>query len=168
MIKLTQALLFAYLFYVNTAVWAQGTVTLKGAVLESACAISPDNVYQTVELGIIPLKILERNGISQAYPFKIKLINCLLSDDIGGEQKSMELTFVGLGGGYSDALSDSGISLIVRDVNGHQITPGIPVSDIKVNRGGVILKYSLFLVANGKQVIAGNYYATINILVSYR
>lgn len=168
MMKLTQVLLFASLFYVNTAVWAQGTVKLMGAILESACAISPDNVYQTVELGTIPLKTLERNGISQAYPFKIKLINCLFSDDVDGGQKSMEVTFGGFGYGYSDALADSGFTLMVRDGNGHQITPGIPVSDIPIHKGEMILKYSIFLVANGKQVISGNYYATINILVSYR
>ena len=168
MIKLTQALLFASLLYVNTAAWAQGTVKLKGAILESACAISPDNVYQTIELGTIPLKMLERDGISQAYPFKIKLINCLFSDDVSHGGKSIEVTFIGFGNKSSEALSDSGVSLMVRDGNGHMITPGIPVSDIKIHKGEMMLKYSVYLVANGKQVISGKYHATINILVSYR
>lgn len=168
MIKLTQALLLLVLVYVNTAVRAQGTVKLQGAILESACAISPDNAFQTVELGTIPLKNLERNGISQAYPFKIRLINCVLSDDSGDGNKSIEVTFSGFNEGNTDPLRNRGLRLMVKDEQGHQITPGVPLTDIPIYAGEMILKYNIFLVANKKQAIAGSYYTTINMVVSYR
>ena len=168
MCKVIQTLLFMALFYFNTAVWAQGTVKLKGAILESACAISPDNVFQTVELGTIPLKTLERNGISQAYPFKIKLINCVLSDDSSDGNKSIEVTFSPGSHGYVEPLQDRGVALMVQDEKGHQITPGVPLPDIPIDSGEILLKYNIFLVANGKQVTSGNYYTTMNIVVSYR
>ncbi|WP_260513342.1 fimbrial protein [Serratia fonticola] len=168
MIKLTQALLLLVLVYVNTAVRAQGTVKLQGAILESACAISPDNAFQTVELGTIPLKTLERNGISQAYPFKIRLINCALSDDSGDGNKSIEVTFSGFNEGHTGPLRNSGLRLLVKDEQGHQVTPGIPLTDIPIYAGEMILKYNIFLVASNKRVIAGSYYTTINMVVSYR
>jgi type 1 fimbria pilin len=168
MYKVIQTLLLMALFYFNTAVWAQGTVKLTGAILESACAISPDNVFQTVELGTIPLKTLERNGISQAYPFKIRLINCVFSDDSGDGNKSIEVTFSLASNEHVESLQDRGFALMVQDEKGHQITSGVPLSDIPIDSGEILLKYNIFLVANGKQVTSGSYYTTMNIVVTYR
>lgn len=168
MCKVIQTLLFMTLFYFNTTVWAQGTVKLKGAIFESACAISPDNAFQTVELGTIPLKVLERNGISQAYPFKIRLINCVFFDDGGDGNKSIEVTFSPGSHGYVEPLQDRGFALIVQDEQGHKITPGVPLPDIPIDSGEMLLKYNLFLVANGKKMTSGSYYTTMNIVVSYR
>ncbi|HHQ6553015.1 TPA: fimbrial protein [Serratia fonticola] len=168
MCKLIQTLLFMVLFYFNTVVWAQGTVKLQGAILESACAISPDNVFQTVELGTIPLKTLQRNGISQAYPFKIRLINCVFSDDSGDGNKSIEVTFSPGSHGAIEPLQNRGFALVVQDEKGHKITPGVPLPDIPIDSGEISLKYNIFLVANGKQVTSGSYYSTMNIVVSYR
>jgi type 1 fimbria pilin len=168
MCKVIQTLLLMALFYFNTAVCAQGTVKLKGAILESACAISPENVFQTVELGTIPLKMLERNGISQAYPFKIRLVNCVFPDDSGDGNKSIEVTFSPGGQGNVEPLQNRGFALVVQDEKGHKITPGVPLSTVPIYSGEVLLKYNVYLVANGKQVTSGSYYTTINLVVSYR
>ncbi|HIE0647017.1 TPA: fimbrial protein [Serratia marcescens] len=153
-------------FYFNSLAWAAGTVSIRGAVLESACAIAPDNVFQTVDLGTVPLKNIERNGASKPHPFELRLINCVLTDSKGKEYKSMEVTFTGFGQ-EGDEMDRNGIRLMVLDEYGQVITPGVPLSELPIHAGNMILRYSVFFAGNGKRVRAGNYQATMNILFQY-
>lgn len=166
MMKLTQAILFSF-FYFSQVVWANGTLKVKGEILESACAIAPDNAFQTVDLGVIPVKNIERNGISKPYPFRFRLINCVLTDSRGNENKSIEVTFTELDRA-NEAMKGSGVSIMVKDEYGHWIKSGIPLVDIPIQAGTSVLNYTLYLVGNGRELRAGNYLATMNILINYR
>lgn len=166
MMKLTQAILLS-LFYFSQAAWANGTLKVKGEILESACAIAPDNAFQTIDLGVISVKNIERDGISKPYPFRFRLINCVLTDSHGNENKSIEVTFTELERA-NEAMKDSGISIVMKDEYGHRIKSGIPLVDIPIQAGTSVLNYTLYLVGNGRELRAGNYLATMNILINYR
>ncbi|QXO41479.1 type 1 fimbrial protein [Morganella morganii] len=76
--------------------WAANTLEINGVILESACAISPDNAYQVIDMNIITIKEIERNGRSKNHPLNIKLINCRLKNYKGEKNKLIEMTFFGL------------------------------------------------------------------------
>ncbi|WP_337039484.1 fimbrial protein [Serratia marcescens] len=165
MIKLTQAMLLATLCF-NSLAWATGTLSIRGAVLESACAIEPDNAFQTIDLGSVPIKNIERNGASAAHPFTLRLVNCALTDSKGKQYKSIEVTFTGFDAPGNE-MDKNGIRLRVIDENGRRIFPGVPVTDIPIHVGNMTLHYSVFWVGNGKRIRPGNYQTTMNILFQY-
>ncbi|MBC3216009.1 type 1 fimbrial protein, partial [Serratia fonticola] len=56
-----------------------GTIAMEGAIVETACAIDVGSQDQTVDMGVVPLGQIVRDGRGNTRPFTIQLVDCQLS-----------------------------------------------------------------------------------------
>jgi len=52
---------------------------MQGAVIETACAIDTDSRDQTIDISVMPLTKIIRDGQGLTLPFTIRLVNCVLN-----------------------------------------------------------------------------------------
>ncbi|WP_193752944.1 fimbrial protein, partial [Aureimonas ureilytica] len=72
-----------------------GRVHVNGQIQESACSIHTDDVWQEVTFPPFSSASLESSGLALQLPFSLRLVNCDLKRDSGGEWKSVSVTFDG-------------------------------------------------------------------------
>lgn len=118
------------------AVQGWGKVNMQGAIIDTACAIAVESRDQTIDMDVVPLADIIRDGQGQVKSFAIELVNCTLeranSPGVNGKSadwKQFQVTFDGdaegaLFGVRGDA---SGVALQISDVSGNIATPGTPL-----------------------------------------
>lgn len=150
---------------------ASGRINMTGSIIESACAIDTSSRDQTVEMGLMPIHQIARNGQSINQPFSIRLVNCILTKDTKKrvEFQHFKITFDGKSEGDSFGLNGDaqGISLQISDKKGNVATPGSPLSMGDILPGDMSLNYSLRLVSNHQLLRAGDYFSTIKFKMDY-
>ncbi|HGN1934980.1 TPA: fimbrial protein [Providencia rettgeri] len=97
MIKRLTLVLFA-IFSTNVMANKQGhgSVTLNGQIIESACSILTDDIYQDIDFGAISINYLSGKSLSPIKDFSIHLVNCDLNKESGEKWIDANITFSGL------------------------------------------------------------------------
>lgn len=157
----------AILILMNSSSWADNSISIRGVILESTCAIAPDNAYQTLDLGYIPIKEIERSGRSQNHTLDIRLINCRLKNHKGQENKFIDVTFWGLEGAQQ-LLQKKGVELVLEDKSGHRVISGITQHGIPFNEGDTTLSYNVFMIKKNKKIIAGDFNINLTMMLNYQ
>ncbi|WP_375056770.1 fimbrial protein [Zobellella sp. DQSA1] len=149
----------------------QGRVDVRGAVIETACAIDTESRDQAIEMATLPVGQLIRDGRGLDRPFSIKLIGCSLSrpSETLPPWRSFQVTFDGRAdNGLFGVEGDvEGVALQISDSLGNIARPGAPLPEGEVVPGAMRLNYSMALVGNGSSLRAGSYHSSIRFKVDY-
>lgn len=151
-----------------------GRVAIGGTILESACTIATDDVWQEIDFGSHPLKNFasqQREEVTRS--FKLDLIHCILERDSGGEWKSVEVTFDG-----PRALNDptlfsmtgtgKGVAMRITDKEGHKAIAGESLPPQPLTKDATRLDYQLHLVGTGEHLSAGELSTFLRFMVAYQ
>ncbi|MBD8162655.1 type 1 fimbrial protein [Erwinia persicina] len=148
-----------------------GRVGMFGAIIETACAIDTLSRDQTIDMGLLPVSQIARNGQSVNHPFSIQLVNCILSknDKNLPQWQHFQITFDGHRDdqAFSIAGDAQGIALQIADSSGNIATPGKPLPLAELTTNNMLLNYSLRLVSNNRLLRAGEYYSTVKFKMDY-
>lgn len=148
-----------------------GRVNMQGAVIETACAIDTDSRDQTIDMSVLPLGQIIRDGQGVARPFSIHLVNCVLDrvDENLPKWRRFQVTFDGRidNGLFGIDGQARGVALQLADRNGNIVAPGNPTAFIDITEGNRELNYSLRLVSNRQILRSGEYTSTIRFKMDY-
>ncbi|SNY79823.1 Pilin (type 1 fimbria component protein) [Enterobacter sp. CC120223-11] len=149
----------------------QGRVSMQGAIIDTACAISVDSREQVIDMGRVPIADIIRDGQGIRRDFSIKLVNCVLERPYSNKPdwKQFQVTFDGdaegdLFGVRGDA---SGVALRILDKVGNVAMPGKALPLENIIPGDLQLDYTLRLVANNHALRSGDYFSTIRFKLDY-
>ncbi|MEX2944257.1 fimbrial protein [Serratia fonticola] len=160
--------LFPFLIYsAHAANW--GRVNMQGAIIDTACAISVASREQTIDMGIVPLGEVARDGQGRSKPFSIDLVNCVTERPGKADWKQFQVTFDGDAEGslFGVRGEASGVALKILDSEGHIATPGKALPLITLTPGSKQLNYTLRLVANRHALKSGNYFSVVRFKLDY-
>ncbi|CAI0837296.1 PAP fimbrial minor pilin protein precursor [Serratia quinivorans] len=146
-----------------------GVVNMQGSIIDTACAIAVDSREQSIDMGIIPVADIIRDGQGRSKPFSIDLINCVLERPGKEAWKNFQVTFDGdtegaLFGVHGGA---SGVGLQISDGLGNIAFPGKALPLMDIVPGDRQLNYSLKLVANNHALKSGDYFSSIRFKLDY-
>lgn len=167
-------LFFMIAFTVCAADQGHGRVNLNGQIQAAACTISTEDAWQEISFGSHPLKEFTHYTNNEVTKnFSLNLINCVLEKEKGGEWESVEITFDGPGEPDNPSLfmlsgSGAGVAMRITDDYGHQAFAGEPMPKTPLSREITYLHYHLQLVANGKQLHAGDISTLLRFMVVYQ
>jgi len=156
-------------FPLKASVW--GRVNMQGTVIETACAIDTDNRDQTIDMSVMPLNQIMREGHGVKRIFNIRLINCVvgrINEDAIGWQR-FQVTFEGRvdNGLFAVEGQARGVALELTDSDGNISTPGKPLPGMNVSAGNRQMNYSLRLVSNSQILRSGEYTSAIRFKMDY-
>lgn len=155
----------------SLAVAGWGRVNMQGAVIETACAIDTDSRDQTIDMSVLPLSQIIRDGQGLTRPFSIRLVNCVL-DRVGENLPQWQRFQVTFDGRVDNGLfgidgQAQGVALQLADSFGNIITPGTPSPTFDITEGEPKVNYSLRLVSNQQVLRSGAYTSTIRFKMDY-
>jgi len=150
-----------------------GHVHVNGQIQESACSIHTDDVWQEVTFPAFSSTSLENSGLTSQLPFSLRLVNCDLKRDRGGEWKSVSVTFDGDRVESHPELfavtgNVQGFALTVSDDSGHIAHPGEMMDEMPLNKEGTELRYRLAVVPTGDDFEEGIWSGTVRFMVTYQ
>ncbi|MDI3200006.1 MULTISPECIES: fimbrial protein [Serratia] len=175
----TMIFTLAVCLFTFTAVTAQaagsvqgwGRVNMQGAIIDTACAIAVESRDQTIDMEVVPLADIIRDGQSRTKPFAIELVNCTLerANKNSPDWKQFQVTFDGDAEGdlFGVRGEASGIALQISDAAGNIATPGHPLPFEHLIPGNMKLDYAMKLVANSHALKAGDYFSAIRFKLDY-
>lgn len=163
------------LLLVGSKAFAQGwgRVGMRGAIIETACAIDTMSRDQAIQMGLMPVNQVIRDGVGLSRPFVVKLVNCSLSRSGSGSGVSagrhFQVTFDGpVDGDFFGVAGDAqGVALRIADGFGHVAVPGKPLPLGALGPRDKVLNYSMRLVGNKRELRVGDYYSTIRFKMDY-
>ncbi|ROR08830.1 fimbrial protein [Erwinia sp. JUb26] len=149
----------------------QGRVNMIGSIIDAACAIDINSIDQTIDMGVVPVSRIVRDGQSVKKNFSINLINCVLnkSDKDSTRWQYFTITFDGLNddGLFSVEGDAKGIAIKIIDNSGSIARPGLALPPGKIESGDISLNFSMQLVSNHRALQAGDYNAVIKFKMDY-
>jgi type 1 fimbria pilin len=146
-----------------------GRVNMQGAIIDASCAIAVESREQTVEMGIVPLIDIAREGYLYNKKFSIQLVNCLLHRVEQNHREQFQVTFDGDAEGdlFSVHGTASGIALQITDRLGNVVLPGNALPFVDITPGKRRLDYTVKLVRNNKNIISGDYFSLVRFTLDY-
>ncbi|WON78393.1 fimbrial protein [Serratia sp. UGAL515B_01] len=156
---------------VEGKVFGEGRVHMSGDIIASACAIEAGSAFQSVNLGAIPIKNIEKEGYSSEVEFNIRLTNCELTPSYQRGFQGVRVTFDGVRS--DDGMSivtqgdAQGVGLVIKDALGKDVIPGVAQSEIGLSPGDMVLKYSLHLSKIRHQIKTGTFQANVRFMLEY-
>lgn len=146
-----------------------GRVSMQGTIIDTACAIAVNSREQTIDMGVLPLSDIIRDGQGRSRHFSIDLVNCITERPGKEGWKKFQVTFDGeandgLFGVNGDA---SGVALQIIDTQGNVATPGKAMPPMDIIPGDNQLNYAMRLVANSQTLKAGDYLSSIRFKLDY-
>ncbi len=146
-----------------------GRVNMQGSIIDTACAIAVDSREQSIDMGVIPLADIIRDGQGHSKPFSIDLVNCVLDRPGKADWKHFQVTFDGdpEGALFGVRGGASGVGLQISDSLGNIASPGKVLPFVDIVPGSIQLNYSLKLVANNHALKSGDYFSSIRFKVDY-
>ncbi|EMT6574942.1 TPA: type 1 fimbrial protein [Providencia rettgeri] len=151
---------------------AQGSVSMNGSIIETACAIDVGSRDQTIDMGSIALTQIRRDGQGPARPFVIRLVNCVLERQ-NPDKPNWQYFRVTFDGSHDRGLfgvngQAQGVGLqIQREGDGEIAIPGQGMSVSALTAGTKDLTYRLRLVANNHPLASGQYYSQLRFKLDY-
>ncbi len=164
--------------FAQASAQGEGTVTLGGEVIDSACGLEAATVDQTIEMPPEPIGRLLRHARGITQPFQLRLVNCTLTrpdpsrPDVNlPDWQHLRVTFDGPSdrGGRSFALfgASQGVALHIVDSAGEESVPGEPMALRPLAEGDMTLHYTLRLVGNGLPMMVGPHSAAVRFKLEY-
>ncbi|WP_426506279.1 fimbrial protein [Serratia proteamaculans] len=148
-----------------------GRVNMQGAVIETACAIDTQSRDQTIDMSVLPLSQIMRDGQGTTQPFSIHLVNCVLGrfDSRQPDWQRFQVTFDGRAdnGLFMVEGQARGVALQIADTSGNIASPGEPLPAVAITEGSKKLNYSLRLMGNKQVLRAGDYTSTLRFKMNY-
>lgn len=148
-----------------------GRVKMAGSIVDTACAIDINSIDQTLDMGVVPVGRIIRDGYSLQKSIVINLIKCVLnkSDENATRWKYFTITFDGMNdeGLFTVEGDAKGIALEIVDSNGNVAKPGLPLPAGKLEFGEMSLNYSIKIVSNYKTLQTGEYNSIIKYKMDY-
>ncbi|WEO92194.1 fimbrial protein [Serratia proteamaculans] len=148
-----------------------GTVTFTGSIIAAPCSIAPGNTDQTVDLGSVSNKALEKGGQSSPAAFDIKLQGC---DIASLANKTVTTTFTGTpAAGNPDNLGLTGSAKgasIVLSQGGTDIKLGQPSPAFKLSNSNTAISFAAFLQGDGGSavIVPGDFKSVANFTLAYQ
>ncbi|MFY0479246.1 fimbrial protein [Achromobacter marplatensis] len=146
-------------------------VNMNGAIVTSACSLRVESKDQTVTMAPAVISGLINGEATLQQPFKVQLLNCSPHETQSGATggNTFTLMFEGTGDrqGYLARGSAKGIAIRIKDSQGKQIVPGVPVQQRLPSSGDLALHYALSLTGTGAALQAGDYQITIRLRMNY-
>jgi type 1 fimbria pilin len=160
-------LLFSAYAASDLAGW--GRVNMQGSIIDTACAIAVDSREQSIDMGVIPMADIIRDGQGRSKPFSIDLVDCVLGRLGKEDWKQFQVTFDGdkEGGLFGVRGRASGVGLQISDSLGNIASPGKVLPFVDIIPGSMQLNYSLKLVANNHALKPGDYFSSIRFKLDY-
>ena len=143
-----------------------GQAQFKGEVVLSGCSLSMSSAYQDINLGVIPLREIQKSNLDFEKKIQIKLLNCNLDNKT--KNKTIGVFFSGLFGKINSSFnvfgSGHGIDLQIRDSHGNSscMNKSIPFSS-----NDNILNYTLKIKRNFDKLKPGYFMSSIRYNVVY-
>lgn len=146
-----------------------GRINMQGSIIDTACAIAVDSREQSIDMGVIPVADIIRDGQGRSKPFSIVLIDCVLDRPGNAEWKNFKVTFDGDKEGdlFGVRGGASGVGLQISDGSGNIASPGKVLPFVDILPGSMQLNYSLKLVANNHALKPGDYFSSIRFKLDY-
>ncbi|TBM10887.1 type 1 fimbrial protein [Hafnia paralvei] len=152
-----------------------GSLSMKGELIEAACVIDPLYREQWIEFGNISARdIAQGSGVLLTKNFNIKLTGCSLASVIkpGSYYHSANVTFTGIPDSSDNQLlaidgEARGFAIQLADTHGEILTLGKNTPDYALMDGDNILNFSASLVSTGRNIRAGDFYATARFFMDY-
>lgn len=149
-----------------------GLVEMQGSIIDTPCAIDVADRNQSIDMSVIPVSQIMRDGQGPTRPFTIRLINCVLTPLKPGQPMVSRFSVTFDGATTNDNLfavsgEGKGVGLQIADANGNFADPGQPLAGGKLQPGNSNLDYTLRLVSNRQTLRAGTYAATIRFKLDY-
>ncbi|MEL5519731.1 fimbrial protein [Serratia bockelmannii] len=146
-----------------------GRVNMQGSIIDTACAIAVDSREQTIDMGVLPLSDIIRDGQGRSQPFSIDLVNCITERPGKEGWKKFQVTFDGEahGGLFGINGDASGVALQILDTQGNVAMPGKAMPPMDIIPGDSQLNYAMRLVANNHALKAGDYLSSIRFKLDY-
>jgi type 1 fimbria pilin len=156
-------------------VWWHGRASFKGEVISPTCTLAMESVYQVVNMGMLPLRELQKKPFGPEQSFKLKLRNCeLASDKLKGDVYSksrIRLSFDGVRGSSPEQFDlgglAEGIELQIIDESGYLARANEAMPSLPLYGNEQVLSYTLRIAKNNLPLKAGNYYAAIKFKIDY-
>ncbi|CAI1170009.1 PAP fimbrial minor pilin protein precursor [Serratia fonticola] len=172
------AIVFSFIFFMipfslqaASAAQGWGRVNMQGAIIDTACAIAVESRDQTIDLGVVPLADIIRDGQGHGKSFAIELVNCELErdDNKRPDWKHFQVTFDGDSEGelFGVRGEASGVALKINEPGGSLVIPGNPLPLGDITPGTMRLNYTLKLVANNHALKAGGYFSSVRFKLDY-
>lgn len=147
-----------------------GKVGMNGEILESACTIDLNSLYQTVDMGNIPIVSVIKEQDVNSVEFEIRLIDCRWGSDTKSNLTSLDISFTGKSEDNhfwveGDA---TGVYLGLESISGKMIFPGeifqLENDFSHQNRS----KYKLKLISSGQIPTPGSFDTLIQFNIRYK
>lgn len=148
-----------------------GVVNMEGAIMDSACAISSESRYQTIDMDTVAIGDVVRDGHGIVKPFSVQLIHCELSrpNSRFSDWRHFQVTFDGDADGEHFGVSGDakGVALEIKDSHGNIAMPGEAMPLEGITPGNLRLNYTMRLVSNKKTLKSGSYASSIRFKMNY-
>ncbi|TDN49460.1 type 1 fimbria pilin [Buttiauxella sp. JUb87] len=154
-------------------VWMHGQTRFSGQVLAAACSLAMEDAWQSIDMGMLPVRNIQVNTSGPEVIFFLRLENCgLLKTNKGTFTGSpVFVTFDGVRGQQPDRFGltgqAQGVELRIQDNQGYTAYVGEVMPPQSLTGNGQQLHYTLQLVRNGKTLQAGDYYAVVRMKMEY-
>ncbi|AUY16664.1 type 1 fimbrial protein [Serratia marcescens] len=162
---------FSFVSQAISALQGEGRVNMQGAINDAACAIATESREQLIDIDIISVSDIARDGQGRNVPFSIKLVNCVLerTDKTLPRWKQFQVTFDGRADGEFFGINGgaSGIALEIIDLEGNAARPGKPLPLMNVPLGDYRLNYVMKVMANSRPLSAGDFYSSVRFKMDY-
>ena len=150
----------------------QGLVNMQGSIVDVPCAIAVSSRDQAIDLAVLPVGQIMRDGQGPASPFSIQLVNCSLQQMRPGRADWTQFRVTFAGDVTDGALVGStgqaeGMGIQITDVAGNVAQSGVPMPSGALTPGDTRLDYSLRLVGTHKILRAGAYRTTVRFKMDY-
>ncbi|HAS1065192.1 TPA: type 1 fimbrial protein [Enterobacter cloacae] len=150
-----------------------GKATLTGEIVEAACSIATDDVWQEINFGAVPLSDFADGNEPAGKPFHIRLQNCVLDKASGGIWQDVIVTFDGnTQSNQHDMFSmtgdGQGIGVKITDETGHKVIPGQPLPSVQLYEDNTNLHFNIHLARNNENLTSGNLSSYIRFMVAYQ
>ncbi|WP_421105893.1 fimbrial protein [Serratia marcescens] len=148
-----------------------GAVNMQGAIVDTACAIAIESQDQSIDMDIVPVSDINRDGQGRAKPFSIELVNCVVERQEGrkADWKQFQITFDGDAEGdlFGVRGEASGVALQITDKGGNIVAPGRPLPREDITSENMRLNYYISLVANQHTLKVGEYFSAVRFKLDY-
>lgn len=147
-----------------------GTVSMKGSIIDTPCAIQTNDIDQVVYLAVDTTGELIHDGLGSIKPLLIHLTGCVLEPHALHDKKwsGFQVTFDGVADGNLFKVKGAdGLGIQIADQEGHVATPGVPLPGVPLTTNAQLLEYTMRVVATPHRLRSGGYQSTIRFKVDY-
>ncbi|MFS7159979.1 fimbrial protein [Serratia proteamaculans] len=145
---------------------------MQGSIVDVPCAIAVSSRDQAIDLAVLPVGQIMRDGQGPVSPFSIQLVNCSLQQMRAGRPDWTQFRVTFAGEVTDSALfgisgHSQGVGIQITDAAGNVAQSGVPMPPGALVPGEKRLDYSLRLVGTHQILRAGAYRTTVRFKMDY-